>query len=1376
MDSIQPGYDFLAGGGDMGARIRAMDWAQTPLGPVDGWPQSLRSALSILLPSRAQIALFWGGELVTLYNDAYRPVFGAKHPAALGKPIREAWDELWRSGLKELFDGVLTTGEAFWARDMPFFMERHGYLEETYFDVSYDPVRDESGRVGGLFCIVSETTGRVVGERRLRALRDLGGIAQRVTGVPEVYRAAAEVLRTCTEDIPFALLYAVDDESRSERLAGQSGLDAGSRAVANELPARDGPGWALASELRILDAQALVPFGALHSGPWPEPIETVAIVPFALPGEPSQGRLVAGISPRRRVDEDYRDFLRLVAANIAAAVAAARRSEDERRRARMLAELDRAKTAFFSNVSHEFRTPLTLMLSPLDDVLSDRQQPLAEVQRERLELARRSGLRLQKLVNALLDFSRIEAGRAKASYVATDLAAFTTEIAASFRSAIEKAGLTLTVACCALPAPAFVDREMWEKIVLNLISNAFKFTFEGGIEVRLGQAGNTIELTVHDTGIGIPATELPHVFERFWRVEGARSRTHEGTGIGLALVQELVGLHGGTVHVESDAGHGSTFTVAVPAGQAHLPAERIGAAPALFPAPVDAEAFVEEALRWLPDAADGGGADTMHAAPRADGAATRPHVLLADDNADMRGYVRRLLSARYDVEAVADGEAALAVIRARRPDLVLADVMMPRLDGLGLVRALRADPALRDIPVMLLSARAGQEARIEGADAGADDYLEKPFTASELAARVSARIEITRLRNAAEASVRARETQLRFITDHVPVLIVQCDAETRFTFVNAAYTARFDLHPREVVGRKIEDVVGTPAYQSLRHHVEAVLAGQRVEFEERVPYAGIGPRWMHCVYEPQLDADGTVSGFVGVLQDVHARRETEDALRASEGRFRTLADAAPALIWFTDPDGIVRYVNKRCNDFIETSLEEFAERGWAELLHADDRAGYVDAFLDAVRARGPFRARTRIRRLDGAWRWIDSHALPLIDDQGNFLGHVGISPDITEGVAHEEALRDSDRRKDEFIATLSHELRNPLAPLRNALQLLRLTGAGDAATVPIHAMMERQVNHLVRLVDDLLEMSRINRGVLELRRERVELEAVVRNAAETSKPLIDEAGHTLEIRLPDGPLWLEGDPVRLAQILANLLNNAARYTARHGRIDVQAEARDGWVAVTVRDNGVGFNPETGSRLFEMFSRGEGSSGLGIGLALARRLIEMHGGSIAASSPGPGLGATFTVRLPLATDQATPAPRESRSAVALPRQRILVVDDNRDAADSMRMILEHLGAEVRVARDGREAIDAFGRYDPAVVLLDIGMPGMDGYAVARAMRERFPARQATIVGLTGWGQEDDRRRGREAGFDHHLVKPADLAALQALLTKLHSPKADAPHVQ
>jgi PAS domain S-box-containing protein len=443
-----------------------------------------------------------------------------------------------------------------------------------------------------------------------------------------------------------------------------------------------------------------------------------------------------------------------------------------------LAELDELKTQFFANISHEFRTPLTLMMGPLEDAMASSEK-LSASNRERMELAHRNSLRLLKLVNTLLDFSRIEAGRVHASYEPTDLATFTAGLASVFRSAIERAGLRLLINCPQMVEPVYLDREMWEKIVFNLLSNAFKFTLEGEIEVSVRSANGLVELAVRDTGTGIPPQELPHLFQRFYRVKGAQGRTFEGSGIGLALVQELAQLHGGTVRVESELEHGSTFIVTVPIGKDHLPADRIGAQRTLTSTGLRGEAYVQEALRWLPESQSLSQDLQVATLPSSPGplqtsigeGERRSCILLADDNADMREYLERLLSEQYEVVAVADGESALSSARERRPDLILSDIMMPRLNGIEVLRSVRAEESLKNIPVILLTARAGEESRIEGLASGADDYLVKPFSARELLARISSNLAIARIRGEAaelerklrldaELEVRARTTEL----------------------------------------------------------------------------------------------------------------------------------------------------------------------------------------------------------------------------------------------------------------------------------------------------------------------------------------------------------------------------------------------------------------------------------------------------------------------------------------------------------------------------------------------------------------------------------------------------------------------------------------
>jgi diguanylate cyclase (GGDEF)-like protein len=416
-----------------------------------------------------------------------------------------------------------------------------------------------------------------------------------------------------------------------------------------------------------------------------------------------------------------------------------------------LAELDIAKTTFFNNVSHEFRTPLTLLLGPLEDELRERAEPLPPERRERVQTAHRNALRLLKMVNGLLEFARIEAGRMDTTYQPTNLSELTTELVSSFESATARAGLRLTIDCPPLPQPIYVDREMWEKIVLNLVSNAFKHTFVGGITVRLTWLGESVELTVEDTGIGISAADLPRVFDRFRRIKQAAARTHEGTGIGLSLVCELVQVHGGSVRVESDFSRGSRFFVVLKAGAAHLPPEQVGAGDPDVADRRETTAYVQEALSWLPSESD---ADPIPVPPEHQG--HQPRLLLADDNVDMRRYIARLLQPHYQVMAVPDGQAALEAVRAFRPDLVLSDVTMPRLDGLQLLRALRTDEHTRQLPIILLSARAGVEAAVKGLDTGADDYLIKPFSGPELLARVRAHLDLARRRIELERELEER--------------------------------------------------------------------------------------------------------------------------------------------------------------------------------------------------------------------------------------------------------------------------------------------------------------------------------------------------------------------------------------------------------------------------------------------------------------------------------------------------------------------------------------------------------------------------------------------------------------------------------------------
>jgi PAS domain S-box-containing protein len=861
--------------GELARTMAGMDWAATAVGPPETWPEALRGIVRVLLTSRFSMWMAWGPELSMFYNDAYhRDTLQAKHPWALGRPAREVWAEIWPD-IGPRIRSVLDTGIATWDEDLLLFLERSGYPEESYHTFSYSPLADETGRTQGMLCVVTENTGRVLGERRMGTLRDLAAAVAETRSEQQVLDAVAEELGRNGRDLPFTLTYLFDDDGTA-RLGGASGGVTRTAGALEVLPA-DGAGspWPVV-DLRsgrpaVVDLDDLA--AGLPAGAWQRPPDRAALLPFGgpQPGD-TAGFLVVGLNPFRPYDEDYRGFLELVAGQIGSGLANAGSYEAERRRAEALAELDRAKTDFFSNVSHEFRTPLTLIMGPVDELRAAPPVQSDTRLREEIETVHRNALRLAKLVNTLLDYSRLQAGRITARFEPVPLDAFTAELASVFRSAFERAGLTFTVDCAPLGAPVHVDRDMWEKIVLNLLSNALKHTFEGGVTVWLREDDGSAVLTVADTGTGIPEDELPRLFERFHRVDGARSRSGEGSGIGLALVSELVALHGGTVTAESTLGEGTRFVVTVPMGTAHLPADHLVAAAGEIAVSPAAQPFVAEALRWLP----GGGPTAEPAVPEP--AAVAGRVLVADDNADMREYVRRLLSPRYEVMLASDGRAALEAALADPPDLVVSDVMMPELDGMQLLAALRGDPRTARVPVVMLSARAGQEAAVEGLSAGADDYLVKPFSAEELLARVGAHLRLGQVRREAEERFTA-------MAGLAPALIWVADAVGSRTFLNKGW--------QQFTGRELNGELGSGWETGLHpddrdRYVEAVSqaikgrSGWEVEFRLR---RGDGAYHWFLERAVPIGSPQNVVGFVGTCTDINAQfRESErQALLASLG-------------------------------------------------------------------------------------------------------------------------------------------------------------------------------------------------------------------------------------------------------------------------------------------------------------------------------------------------------------------------------------------------------------------------------------------------------------------------------------------------------------
>ena len=777
--------DFPAGDGEMAARTAAFDWSVTALGARADWSQSLRTTAGILLSSRFPMFLFWGPEAVCLYNDAYRPSLGADlHPETLGRRGQDVWSDIWHI-IGPQIAAVMTRGERTWFEDQLVPFDRSGYLEEIYFTYSYSPVFDESGRVGGTLVVCTETTEHVIAQRRTRTLLALAACDGETTDLAT--EAVREVLSTAGADLAFCALYRLSP--RAAELVRCTGVTDDDRLLPRHVVLdADAPGpdpWpralagvASAGGRRSVPVESL---GRLPGGRWPEPGREVVVSAVAVghTDVPAYA-LVTGISPRKSLDGAYDGFLDLVVAGVSATIGRADARAGERRRVDALAELDQARTAFFTGISHELRTPLTLIAGPAQDALDDDTDVLPDPQRTRLMLIRRNTGRLRRLVDTMLDFARLEGGRLVAEPEPVDLAALTRGIAESFAPAARRAGLDFAVDCQPVGG-VLVDPDMWEKITLNLLSNAVKFTLRGRIDVALHPgADGTVELVVADTGIGIPVADRLRVFEKFHRVRGGEARNVEGSGIGLALVAELTALHGGSVVVDGVLGAGSRFTVALPAAartDLSASATRSGSSVGLY---------LDEALGWS-DEPPGPDAQRVET-----GSTTGATVLLAEDNPDLRAFVAGLLRPHYTVLLARDGRAALDLARHRRVDLVLTDVMMPRLDGFGLLAALRAHPTTAGLPVIMLSARAGEGAVVEGLAAGADDYLSKPFSSHDLLARVRSNLELVRLRNH-EATWRA--AMLDALQDGFCVIDVDGAAIVE---INPAVTELLGLHPHDL--------------------------------------------------------------------------------------------------------------------------------------------------------------------------------------------------------------------------------------------------------------------------------------------------------------------------------------------------------------------------------------------------------------------------------------------------------------------------------------------------------------------------------------------------------------------------------------------------
>ncbi|MCF0062882.1 ATP-binding protein [Dyadobacter chenwenxiniae] len=744
VDSEIKKLEFLAGGGEMGERIRQYNWDETSLGNPAQWPQSLKTCVRIMLSSKQPIWIGWGHQLVKLYNDAYIDIVRGKHPIALGQPASVVWKDIWKD-IEPLLSRAMNKDEGTYVESQLLIMERSGFPEETYYTFSYTPVLGADGLPSGIICYNTADTERIINERALRTMQQLDTVAQK-KNEQEVYAQATKALSGNPRDFPFSLIYKIKNDGSSAEIVAYSGF--AEKPVDGMLDLRDGETVAAGrltaiTENHMTESPVNGRWQEVPKGDWDVPPRVFVDIPIkSATRQFPLAVLTVGLNPYRKFDDAYRNFIQMIADQIALGVSNTLAYEEERKRAEALEALDKAKTLFFTNISHEFRTPLMLILGPLEELLKKPGTALTTAEKQSIELTHRNALRLLKLVNSLLDFSRIESGRHLANFVLTDLATYTQNLAANFRSVIERADLQFHVNTDEQIPPVYLDRQMWEKIVFNLLSNAFKYTLEGTISVDVyAKEGNAV-LTVRDTGVGIPESELPHMFERFHRVQNTGGRTYEGTGIGLSLIKELVRLHQGTIQVESVEGEGSCFTVSIPLGKGHLPVTQILEDNPSFEIP-GADAYLQEvaALVGRDKSSDKDGDLSSILPEEAD-----ELVLIVDDNADMRQHIQSLIATKYRTITATNGLDALEKMQKYKPTLILSDIMMPEVDGIELLKRVKANPETSQLPVILITARAGEDSKIEGYEIGADDYLVKPFSANEMLARIKSQIKINNSR------------------------------------------------------------------------------------------------------------------------------------------------------------------------------------------------------------------------------------------------------------------------------------------------------------------------------------------------------------------------------------------------------------------------------------------------------------------------------------------------------------------------------------------------------------------------------------------------------------------------------------------------------
>ncbi|GAA5973125.1 hypothetical protein JCM11641_006280 [Rhodosporidiobolus odoratus] len=1525
-DEMLNPYLKALGESEMARRIREFDWSKTALGPISSWPRELKTMVASILASPFRECILWGESMTIIYNDLYIETAGVKHPGLLGLPAREGWAEIW-DGLNSVAQRTLK-GETCFFRDHYLAMARKttGYTEETYHTFSYAPFYSGEGEVLGILNLSIETSATVIAARRLATVRDLIQMTSLARTVEDFAASALESLSTNAYDLPFVLLYTAEEVcarptkrevragyDRSTRTSinltcrGSSGIPqdhpfliqealiditphmsrqssssaststgTGSTATAMDLRERleagafspanagsptpstsssastTGPflrhgtrqaAWSwpfeeacLKRDPVVVEDLGLFAEGLDRSRGWNTPAKQAVVIPIMVEAgqKVPSAVLVLGVNPQNRYDQLMETFFSLLSRHVAIGLFAVVAAEQDRLRAEELVKLDRAKSNFFSSVSHELRTPLTLILGPLDDLLngSDKDK-INKPEREKLILVNRHANRLLAMVNKLLDFSSVENGRMTFKYRPARIGPLTRDIAVLFRDAIQRVRIDFTVDCDEDPSdclPVYLAADIWEKVIYNLVGNALKYTAKGSIRVSLRSTRAEAVLAVEDTGIGIPQAELGKVFDRFHRTENSRMAT--GTGIGLALTLELVKLLGGQLEVESEVGQGSTFRVRLNRGHTHLPIEQVDHTPEdevkFFPNYQNRNlAAVDEAASWRYDVSLDEAMDSTPLSSASSSSSTGTTVssdgrgdssgsgsgedylgsadvlslknrtiVLVDDSRDLRSYMAGLLAKQFTVVQFGDPREALDYINRRPPSLLLTDSMMPHLSGMELTAALRRSAATALIPILMVSAQAGSEARAEALEGGCDDYLVKPFQARELVARVRVHLQLglmrvelekrveerTRALIESEARNRALAERYSMLSTVSPVGVIEINNDGQMTYSNP----RWHEISGAPVDRPLEewkDTVVPEDWPKVERLWEmATKGGPAGETEER-QFRFINGRWAQL--EIRASADGGIpDGYVGALTDITSQKEVE-------------------LLH-------IREVEQRAADAEQTRIN-------------------TEMFLDmsSHELRNP---------LSGVWQNAELVAASL-DKYVELL----------------ENLRDGSVPSSPELEALTEEMTENV----DAVDSILLCAA-----------------HQGRIADDILNVSKLNMGLLTIQRSPFELVSRLREVLKVFEVECSQKSIALKLnadpsveRLRAG--WVKADPSRLHQILLNFLTNSIKYTsdASTRRIVVHVQAFDSqppirphalrvsqpphvqlqdavWIAIAVEDSGRGLSDEELRRLFARFSQANPKSdqygGSGLGLYVSKKLVELHGGYIEvesqlgmgsifsfcipadraapptspvtrppvsslsmaptarvkrpASAGGPEISKPANAKRPLTSPSmdSTKASKSSRMSVSPPptpsvgTQRILVVEDNLINQKVLTRQLKIAGYEVQVANNGQEALDALAADNTVsatapsnpflFVFCDIEMPVMGGLEAIKEQRRREQSgeipRRYPICALTGNARDQQIQTCLQAGFDDVATKPY---RIDDLLTKIATLTGQAPTV-